>query len=184
MKTAVTFVFACLIALTIAACSSQGGGTAEVQGAAGGAGQSGVQDDVSMKDVVKVAVASPDHTTLVKAVQAAELVDALSNAGPFTVFAPTDAAFGALPSGTLDDLMKPENKGKLADILYHHVTVSAYEESTLRNLSSVQLFDGANAKITIEGDAIYIDGAKILGSVRASNGVVHVIDKVLVPGAN
>jgi uncharacterized surface protein with fasciclin (FAS1) repeats len=173
-----------VVVILLTACSNQGGTTGETEGVAGGAGQSGVQDDVSMKDVVKVAVASPDHTTLVKAVQAADLVNALSNAGPFTVFAPTDKAFAALPAGTLDELLKPENQGKLADILYHHVTVSAYEESTLRNLSSVQLFDGSNAKVTLEGNTILIDGAKILGSVRASNGVVHVIDKVLVPGAN
>ena len=78
-----------------------------------GGGQSAVQDDESAKDVVKVAASSPDHTTLVAAVKQAQLVDALSNAGPFTVFAPTNAAFSALPAGTVDDLMKPENKEKL-----------------------------------------------------------------------
>src|SRR5688572_8435656 len=86
-------------------------------------GQSAVQDDESAKDVVKVAAGSKDHTTLVSAVKQAELVDVLSNAGPFTVFAPTNEAFDKLPKGTVDDLMKPENKEKLQDILQYHVYV-------------------------------------------------------------
>src|SRR5688572_13607460 len=86
-------------------------------------GQSAVKDDESAKDVVKVASGSPDHTTLVAAVKKAGLVDALSNAGPFTVFAPVDAAFEKLPSGTVDNLMKEENKAKLEDVLQYHVFV-------------------------------------------------------------
>src|SRR6476619_3006897 len=89
------------------------------------AGQSAVKDDESAKDVVKVAAGSKDHTTLVAAVKQAELVDALSNAGPFTVFAPTNAAFEKLPAGTVADLMKPENKAKLQDILQYHVYVGS-----------------------------------------------------------
>ncbi|MBL7975404.1 MAG: fasciclin domain-containing protein [Candidatus Kapabacteria bacterium] len=152
--------------------------TAEVNG---GGGQSTVVDDVSQKDVVKVAVGSPDHTTLVTAVKAADLVNSLSNAGPFTVFAPTNAAFAKLPAGTVDDLLKPENKGKLADILQHHVTVSVFTEDMLTDGRVLGMVDGKNAKITHKDGAIYIDDAKILASVRASNGIVHVIDGVVVP---
>jgi uncharacterized surface protein with fasciclin (FAS1) repeats len=145
------------------------------------AGQSAVQDDDSQKDVVKVAVGSPDHTTLVKAVQAAELVDALSNAGPFTVFAPTNAAFDKLPAGTVEDLLKPENKEKLATILQHHVMTSALAADFFQEGQSMGMVDGTNVTFHIKGKDVYIGDAKILGSVRASNGYVHVIDAVVVP---
>lgn len=145
------------------------------------AGQSAVQDDDSQKDVVKVAIASPDHTTLVKAVQAAELVDALSNAGPFTVFAPTNAAFDKLPAGTVEDLLKPENKEKLATILQHHVMTSALAADFFQEEQSMGMVDGTNVTFHIKGKDVYIGDAKILGSVRASNGYVHVIDAVVVP---
>ena len=145
------------------------------------AGQSAVQDNDSQKDVVKVAVASPDHTTLVKAVQTAELVDALSNAGPFTVFAPTNAAFDKLPAGTVEDLLKPENKEKLATILQHHVMTSALAADFFQEGQSMGMVDGTNVTFHIKGKDVYIGDAKILGSVRASNGYVHVIDAVVVP---
>lgn len=145
------------------------------------AGQSAVQDNDSQKDVVKVAVASPDHTTLVKAVQTAELVDALSNAGPFTVFAPTNAAFDKLPAGTVEDLLKPENKEKLATILQHHVMTSALAADFFQDGQSMGMVDGTNVTFHIKGKDVYIGDAKILGSVRASNGYVHVIDAVVVP---
>lgn len=145
------------------------------------AGQSAVQDDVSQKNIVKVAAGSPDHTTLVKAVQAAGLVDALSNAGPFTVFAPVDAAFSALPAGTLEALLKPENKDQLKTVLYHHVTTSALAVESLRDGQSLGMVDGSPATITRSGDDVSIDGHRILGSVKASNGMVHVIDAVLLP---
>jgi uncharacterized surface protein with fasciclin (FAS1) repeats len=144
-------------------------------------GQSGVKDDDSQKDVVKVAVGSPDHTTLVKALQAAGLVDALANAGPFTVFAPTNAAFDKLPKGTLDDLLKPANKSKLADILQHHVTLSALDAAVLQDGQSLGMVDGTNATISKKDGTTYIGDAKIVASVRASNGFVHVVDGVVLP---
>ncbi len=146
-----------------------------------GHGQSGVEDNDSQKDVVKVAVGSPDHTTLVTAVKAADLVDALSNAGPFTVFAPTNAAFSALPPGTVEDLLKPENKNKLIDILYGHVTTSVFDDALISDGLTVTAV--SNGKLTFhkDGEGWKVNDAKILGSVRASNGIVHVIDKVLLP---
>lgn len=146
-----------------------------------GAGQSGVVDDVSQKDVVKVAVGSPDHSTLVAAVKAADLVNALSNAGPFTVFAPTNAAFDALPAGTVDNLLKAENKDKLADILQYHVTVSALDADRLTDGMSLGQVNGGNVKITHKDGKVMVNDATIIASVKASNGVVHVIDKVLLP---
>ncbi|MCC6318206.1 MAG: fasciclin domain-containing protein [Gemmatimonadaceae bacterium] len=145
------------------------------------AGQSGVKDDASEKDVVKIAVGSPDHTTLVKAVQAAGLVDALSNAGPFTVFAPTNAAFDRLPAGTLDELLKPANADKLRGILQHHVTVSAFQIDQLTDGLELGMADGGRVTITHKGSDVYVGEAKIVGSVRGSNGMVHVIDGVVLP---
>jgi uncharacterized surface protein with fasciclin (FAS1) repeats len=145
------------------------------------AGQEGVKDDDSQKDVVKVAVGSPDHTTLVTAVKAADLVTSLSNAGPFTVFAPTNAAFDKLPKGTVEDLLKPENKSKLETILQHHVMTSALGADFFQDGQSMGMVDGTNVTFTVKDGATYVDGNKILGSVKASNGWVHVIDTVLLP---
>ncbi|KAB7726827.1 fasciclin domain-containing protein [Rudanella paleaurantiibacter] len=147
------------------------------------AGQSAVQDDDSQKDVVKVAAGSPDHTTLVKAVQTAGLVDALSNAGPFTVFAPTNAAFDALPAGTVDDLLKPENKEKLADILQYHVSVAGYPLENLQDGQKINQVNGGDATISVKDGKYKINDANIVGTVKASNGIVHIIDKVILPPA-
>lgn len=144
-------------------------------------GQSNVKDDVSEKDVVKIAAGSPDHTTLVKALQAAEIIDVLSNAGPFTVFAPTNAAFDKLPAGTLDDLLKPENKHKLTDILQHHVAVAVYSTDMLQDGQTINMVDGTNSKISKKEGVILIDKGKILASIKATNGIVHVIDEVVLP---
>lgn len=144
-----------------------------------GGGQSSVQDDVSQKDIVKVAIGSPDHTTLVTALQAADLVNVMSNAGPFTVFAPTNAAFNALPSGTVETLLKPENKDQLASILQHHVTVSTYSAESLKDGQILGMVDGNNVTVKVTDGKISIDGANIVASVRASNGIVHIVDKVI-----
>ena len=146
------------------------------------AGQSAVADDESQKDIVKVAVGSKDHTTLVTAVKAAELVDVLSNTGPFTVFAPVNAAFDKLPKGTVEDLLKPENKDKLADILQYHVAVAVYKEDMLTDGRVISMANGGNIKISNQNGKITINGtATVAGSVPASNGLVYVIDGVLLP---
>jgi uncharacterized surface protein with fasciclin (FAS1) repeats len=149
------------------------------------AGQSAVQDSESAKDVVKVAAGSKDHTTLVAAVKQAELVDVLSNAGPFTVFAPTNEAFDKLPKGTVDNLMKPENKEKLQDILQYHVYVGVIKPEMMQdgqtlnevNSGNITIQKSADGKITINGKA------HIIASIPAANGIVHVIDEVLLPPA-
>ena len=146
------------------------------------AGQSAVADDISQKDIVKVAVGSPAHTTLVAAVKAAELVDVLSNAGPFTVFAPTNEAFDKLPKGTVEDLLKPENKDKLADILQYHVLVGGYREDMLTDGRTLGTASGGSVKIAVkDGKVVINDSATIIGTVQASNGLVHVVDSVLLP---
>lgn len=146
-----------------------------------GAGQSAVADNDSQKDVVKVAVGSADHTTLVKAVQTAELVDALSNAGPFTVFAPVNAAFNELPPGTVEDLLKPENKSKLQDILSHHVYVGSLKPEQLTDGMTLNMVDGNNVIIHHKEGKVFVNEAEVLASVPASNGIVHVVNKVILP---
>ncbi|MFM9864079.1 MAG: fasciclin domain-containing protein [Micropepsaceae bacterium] len=133
--------------------------------------------------IVAVAAGNPDFSTLVAAVKAAGLVDALNAKGPFTVFAPTNAAFAALPAGTVDDLLKPQNKAKLTAILSYHVIGSKIESSALAGKTMT-------SPATLQGGTIAVDGTKgvkvndatvVTADVKASNGVIHAIDKVLMP---
>ncbi len=182
MKKILVLCGAGIVLLALQSCGSgenKSATAAPTEEAAAGGGQSTVQDNESAKDVVKVAVGSPDHTTLVAAVKAAELVDVLSNAGPFTVFAPVNAAFDALPAGTVESLLLPENKSKLQDILQHHVFVGVLKVEQLKDGQVLGMVDGTNATIHIKDGKTYIDDAAIGGSVVASNGIVHVIDKVV-----
>jgi len=100
------------------------------------------------------------------------------------VFAPTNAAFEALPDGTVEELLKPENKQKLAAILKHHVTAGNYDKDFLKNFKKLGQADDTNAKVEVKGEDVYVGGAKILGSVKAGNGIVHVVDKVILPESN
>lgn len=146
-------------------------------------GQSAVKDDVSQKDVVKVAASSTDHTTLVAAIKQAGLVDALSNAGPFTVFAPVNAAFDKLPKGTVEDLMKPENKEKLQDILQYHVFVANLSTTLMQDGQTLNQVNGQNITIqkSADGKVTINNKAHVMTSIPAANGVIHVIDEVLLP---
>lgn len=144
-------------------------------------GQSTVQDAESKPDVVKVAVGSADHTTLVAALKAAEYVDVLSNAGPFTVFAPVNAAFDALPAGTVENLLKKENQADLRNILEYHVYVGKLNPDLLQDGQSLGMVNGDNASITKVGDEIKINGAAVKGTVDASNGIIYIVDQVLLP---
>ncbi|MHA7130178.1 fasciclin domain-containing protein [Algoriphagus namhaensis] len=146
------------------------------------AGQSAVQDDVSNPNVVQVALGSADHSTLVAALQAASYVDALTNVGPFTVFAPTNSAFDALPAGTLDDLVKPENQRKLRDILEYHVLLGVYKPQDFVDGRKLGTADGRSVLVSVNAEGqVKINGAKILATVPASNGIIHVVDQVLIP---
>ncbi|WP_029036202.1 fasciclin domain-containing protein [Salinimicrobium xinjiangense] len=151
-------------------------------------GQAFIDDDSETPNALRVAVESPDHSTLVAAVQAAEVQNALVNVGPLTVFAPTNEAFDKLPQGTVEDLLKPENKGKLAYILKNHVAPSNYPvDMLIKNVEkgrTLYMASGENVEITQEGEDILVGGAKILGTVKASNGWVHVVDQVILPKNN
>jgi uncharacterized surface protein with fasciclin (FAS1) repeats len=146
-------------------------------------GQESVNDEASQKDVVKIAVGSADHSTLVAALKQADYVTELSNAGPFTVFAPTNAAFDKLPKGTVDDLMKPENRDKLRDILEYHVAVGGYKQDYLTNGQTINQANLKNVTITIADGKMKVNNANVVATIPASNGIVYVIDEVLLPPA-
>ena len=148
-------------------------------------GQENVKDDESQKDVVKIAVASKDHTTLVAALKQAGLVTSLSNAGPFTVFAPTNAAFDKLPAGTVESLMKDDKKEDLQNILQYHVALSAMKTESFQDGQTLGMVNGDNITISVKDDKVILNNsAHILTSIPASNGIIHVIDGVLLPPAN
>lgn len=141
-----------------------------------------VSDDPSQQDVVQVAVGSPDHTTLVAAIKAAELVEPLQKSGPYTVFAPTNAAFDKLPAGTVEDLLKPENKDALADILEYHVSVGVFNEDMMSDGQKIGQVNSENITINKSDGKIKVNGsANVIGSARASNGIIYIIDEVLLP---
>lgn len=144
-------------------------------------GQAFIEDDSSTPNVLQIAMGSPDHTTLVAAVQAAGLENSLVNAGPLMVFAPTNEAFAALPPGTVEDLLKPENKQKLAAILKHHVTAGNYDKDFLKKFKKLGQADDTNVMVEVNGEDVFIGGAKIVASIKAGNGIVHVVDKVILP---
>ncbi len=143
--------------------------------------QAAINDDLSSKNILQVAIGSPDHTTLVAGVQAVALETVLANNGPLTVFAPNNAAFEKLPAGTLEELLKPENKSKLKRIITYHAAPGTYTGDGLKDGMNLFMATGDNTKIAVNGDEVTVNGAKILGTVDASNGVVHVIDTVLLP---
>lgn len=144
-------------------------------------GQAFIKDDESQPNVLDIAMQSKDHTTLVAAVKAAGLENSLVNAGPLMVFAPTNEAFDKLPEGTVEDLLKPENKEKLAYILKHHVTPGNYDKEFLKKFKKLGQASNENVEVTVDGDDVYVGGAKIIASIPAGNGIVHVVDKVILP---
>lgn len=168
----------------LAACGAPDPGTAPSAGATTppDGGQSTVVDEQSQKNIVAVAVGSKDHTTLVTAVKAAEYVDVLSNAGPFTVFAPVNDAFAALPAGTVEGLLKPEKKDDLRDILEYHVFVGVLKPEQLKDGLRLNMVNGKDAKLKVQDGRVLINDATVVASVPTSNGIIHVIDKVLLPG--
>lgn len=144
-------------------------------------GQAFLKDDEATPNVLDIAIGSENHTTLVAAVQAAELENALVNAGPLMVFAPTNEAFDALPEGTVETLLKPENKPALANILKYHVTPGKYSKDFLKKFKKLGQANNQDVQVEVKGEDVYIGGAKIIASVPAGNGIVHVIDKVMLP---
>ena len=142
----------------------------------------GVNAQHGGKDIVDTAVAAGSFKTLAKALQAADLVDTLKGKGPYTVFAPTDDAFAKLPASTLEDLLKPENKAKLTRILTYHVVAGRVSASQVAKLKSAKAVSGDTIDITANGAGVMVDNARVVKTdVGASNGIIHVIDAVILP---
>ncbi len=140
------------------------------------------QPAVEKKDIVETAVAAGQFGTLAKALEAGGLVETLKGAGPFTVFAPTDEAFAKLPAGTLDDLLKPENKEKLRAILTYHVVPGKYMAEDVAEMTSAPTVNGKDLAIKFEEGVVMVAGGRVIEvDVEASNGVIHVIDEVMMP---
>jgi uncharacterized surface protein with fasciclin (FAS1) repeats len=138
--------------------------------------------EAQSKDIVDTAVAAGSFETLAAALKAAGLVDTLKGAGPFTVFAPTDEAFAKLPAGTVEDLLKPENKQKLTAILTYHVVPAKVMAADVVKLTTAKTVNGKSIAIAASGGAVTVDGARVVKTdVAASNGVIHVIDSVILP---
>lgn len=182
-KTIQLFLFVGLLA--IVSCKNNNESTTENTSSDNGVdltvGQEGVKDDVSNPNIVQVASGSKDHTTLVAAVKAAGLVTSLSNTGPFTVFAPTNAAFDKLPAGTVEGLLKPEKKGDLENILGYHTYVGNLKVEYMQDGQEYDMVYGGKVKITKEGDKTFVNGSEILATIPTSNGIIHVIGDVLLP---
>jgi len=161
-----------LLLLAIALCSMMVGFPSTARAA----------DDMAKKDIVDTAVAAGNFKTLVAAVKAAGLVDTLKGPGPFTVFAPTDEAFAKLPAGTVEDLLKPENKQKLVSILTYHVVPAKAMASDVTKMDAAKTVNGKEIKLKVDGGKVMVNDAKVVkADIAASNGVIHVIDTVLLP---
>ncbi len=173
------FIFSCNSGTQDQTASANNDATVTSQG-----GQENVKDDESEKNIVKIAMGSKDHTTLVAAIKQADLVTSLSNAGPFTVFAPTNAAFDALPAGTVESLMKDDKKADLQNILQYHVTLSTLKAESFTDGQTLGMVNGDNVTVSVKDGKVTLNGtAHIIASIPASNGIVHVIDAVLLPPA-
>ena len=146
-------------------------------------GQASVADDVSAKNILQVAISSKDHSTLVAAVQAAQIEHVLVNAGPLTVFAPINAAFEALPAGTVEELLKPENKAKLAAVLTKHAAPGSFDQEALKKEArkgrKLYMATGDYLEVVVDGDNIRVGGAKVIATIQTSNGIINVVDQVI-----
>ncbi len=157
-------------------------GAALVGASAAIAGHHGGGKEMQQKDIVDTAVSAGSFNTLAAALEAAGLVDTLKGDGPFTVFAPTDEAFAALPEGTVESLLKPENKDKLIAVLTYHVVPGSVKAADVVKLDSAKTVNGASVTIAASDAGVQVDSANVIKTdIAASNGVIHVIDAVILP---
>lgn len=186
MKNKIFKLFAVLISMAVIGCNAPAEKADNTKSSSSSNevkthSQAGVKDDMSANNILNIAVSSPDHTTLVAAVQAAQIEHVLVNAGPLTVFAPVNDAFAALPEGTVETLLKPENKADLAKILTRHAAPGTYKTMYLKDGMTLYMATGDYLPVVVTDGEYFVGGAKILGSVECSNGIVHVVDKVILP---
>lgn len=192
MKTLIKFLFSVVLLACFVACNSNSKTSenstnvnAENERASQKSGQAFMKDEGGTPNALQLAISSEDHTTLVAAVQAAEVENALVNVGPLTVFAPNNAAFAKIDEATLNSLLEPENKSKLAFILTHHVAPANYPVDMLKKNAEkgrkLYMASGKYLEVTEKDGDIFVDGVKILGTVNVSNGWVHVTESVILP---
>ncbi|MCA0152643.1 fasciclin domain-containing protein [Winogradskyella vincentii] len=180
-------VFGCFIGCNNSAKSSENSTneTSANEASSEKTGQAFIEDKGGTPNALQLAIQSEDHTTLVTAVQAAGVENALVNVGPLTVFAPNNAAFAKIDEATLNDLLKPENKGTLAFILTNHVAPSNYPIDMLKKNAEkgrkLYMASGKYLEVTEKDGELFVDGVKILGTVNVSNGWVHVTEDVILP---
>ena len=178
-RTGILLFVSVLVSLTVFSCGGETQSSdTSVEASGSNRGQAYVVDDVSAKNILQVALASPDHSTLAAAVQAAGLENVLVNAGPLTVFAPTNAAFDALPEGTVETLLKPENKSVLAAIITSHAAPGVFKGDLLKDGLQIYQASGHHVPVEVRDGKTFVNGAEILATVDATNGVVHVVDQV------
>ncbi len=146
-------------------------------------GQAGVVDKTGAVNILQIAASSEAHTTLAAAATAADYLDVLANAGPLTVFAATNAAFEKLPEGTVEDLLKPENKETLIRIIQFHASPGTFKGKTLKDGQKLFMASGHYVDVEVKEDGTYVNGSKIMATIDASNGVVHVVEDVFLPPA-
>jgi uncharacterized surface protein with fasciclin (FAS1) repeats len=170
-----------MLVFALSTCLTIGNSIAQTSAAGQKATSSAVGSTQAPKTIVETAMANPEFSTLVSAIKAADLVETLSGTGPFTVFAPSNAAFKALPAGALEELLKPENKAKLQELLTNHVLSGKMVKSTdLKDGQSVKSIGGQALNVSLTGGKATINGSNVSqADVEASNGVIHVIDKVI-----
>lgn len=192
MKNKINSFLAALAILGLVSCGGADQGSAPASSGEASAaeqntplGQASVVDETSDPNILQVAIGSADHSTLVAAVQAAQIEHVLVNAGPLTVFAPVNDAFAALPEGTVDNLLLPENKATLAGILTGHAAPGSFDLEALKKENrkgrKIYMANGAYLEVTVEGEDVFVAGAKVLGTVQTSNGIINVVDKVILP---
>lgn len=171
------------LALIVAGCNNDAAKTTQTTSASASAVAANAAPSVPADptNIVNIAGGSKDHTTLVTALKAADYIDSISNAGPFTVFAPTNAAFDKLPAGTVDGLLKKEKQTDLKNILQYHVAVSTYGVKDLHDGQTLSMANGGKVTIHVKDGKTQINDATIIATIPGSNGIVHVIDTVLLP---
>jgi len=184
MKTTYLFSIIAIVSLILSACTGKSPTNTEVQAEEFTThGQAGVVDKNDTKNILQIAAGSDAHSTLAAAVTAADMLDVLANPGPLTVFAATNAAFDKLPEGTVEDLLKPENKETLARIIMFHAAPGTYKGKGLKDGQKLYMASGHYIDVEIKDDGTYVNGSKIMTTIDASNGVVHVVEDVFLPPA-
>jgi uncharacterized surface protein with fasciclin (FAS1) repeats len=178
----ITVIGGLLCGLLVLGCKKQEAAPAEAAPAeAAPAKEASNVPPLNENNIVSIAVGSKDHTTLVAAIKAADYVTSVAASGPLTVFAPTNAAFDALPEGTVETLVKPENVVALRNILQYHVTTSALQLEWFKDGQTVSMANGKRTTMNVKDGKVTVNGANILATIPAENGIVYVIDAVLLP---